>query len=130
VEKSISKTVAAFMNSKGGTLYIGIDDEGKVLGLEEDYKTLEKPNSDRFRLIMKHSLESYLKNKVIFDYLTLDFPIIEGKEICMIKVAPTPLPIFVSDGDKQDCYVRVDNESKPYSYDEFIEYWQRHITKN
>jgi predicted HTH transcriptional regulator len=112
-----------------GTLYIGIDDDGKVLGLQEDYKTLEKPNSDRFRLVIKNSLESYLKNKIIFDYVNLDFPVIDGKEICMIRVSSTPVPIFVRDGDKQECYVRVDNESKPYSYDEFIEYWHRHITK-
>jgi len=118
------------MNAQGGTLYIGIDDSGKISGLEEDYKLLEKPNSDKFRLVIKNSLESYLKNKVIFDYINLNFPKIAEKEICIIKVSASPVPIFVRDGDKQECYVRVDNESKPYSYDEFIEYWQRHNTKN
>ena len=31
--KDIKKEIIAFANSKGGTIYIGIDDTGKVVGL-------------------------------------------------------------------------------------------------
>ena len=117
------------MNSQGEILYIGVDDNGSVVGLEEDYKTLEKPNSDQLRLIIKNSLQGYLKDKVIFEHIKLDFPLTNGKEICRIRVSASHIPVFVHESGKQECYVRVDNESKPYSYDEFIDYWQRHITK-
>ena len=59
-EKSIAKTIAAFMNSQGGVLYISVDDDGNIIGLDEDYAFLEKPNSDRFRLKLKHCLEAIL----------------------------------------------------------------------
>jgi uncharacterized repeat protein (TIGR03833 family) len=130
VEKSISKTVAAFMNSEGGTLYIGVDDNGKVSGLQGDYKILKKSTSDSFRLVIKNSLESYLKNKIIFEYVHLDIVMVEDKEVCIIRVLPSSVPIFVNDNGKQECYVRVDNESKPYGYDEFLAYWQRRSSKN
>jgi ATP-dependent DNA helicase RecG len=33
--KSICKTVSAYANSEGGTIYIGIDDSGKVVGIDD-----------------------------------------------------------------------------------------------
>ena len=33
LNKNIKKEIVAFANSKGGTIYIGIDDDGNVLGL-------------------------------------------------------------------------------------------------
>jgi hypothetical protein len=75
-------------------------------------------------------LEGYLKNKIIFEHIVLDFPLVEGREICRIRVYPSSIAVFVHDGGKEECYVRVDNESKPYEYKEFLEYWQRRSSKN
>ncbi|WP_456087505.1 AlbA family DNA-binding domain-containing protein [Parabacteroides sp.] len=37
--------VSAFCNTDGGTLYIGIDDEGRVVGVKQTGKLIEKlPN--------------------------------------------------------------------------------------
>ncbi len=38
----VLKTVAAFLNTEGGTLLIGVDDEGNVLGLNDDLKVSGK----------------------------------------------------------------------------------------
>ena len=38
------------MNAEGGTLFIGVDDDGKILGLMEDYQILKKKNSDGFEI--------------------------------------------------------------------------------
>ncbi|MBP2027234.1 ATP-dependent DNA helicase RecG [Acetoanaerobium pronyense] len=46
--KDILKTVVAFANTSGGKIYIGIDDEGKVLGVERlDTDILKLSNSIR-----------------------------------------------------------------------------------
>jgi len=50
IQDSAMKTVAAFQNSSGGTLVIGVNDEGKALGLSKDYQTLKKKNRDGFQL--------------------------------------------------------------------------------
>ena len=50
METVITKTVAAFMNSGGGTLLIGVDDDGRLIGLGPDYATLKTPDADRFEL--------------------------------------------------------------------------------
>jgi predicted HTH transcriptional regulator len=130
LEKVIAKTIAAFMNSEGGTLFIGVDDDGNIIGLENDYQLLKKKNSDGFELELRQSIEKYLKNKIANEFLKLKFHKIDSKEICEINVTPTPVPIFLyTEEGKQQCYVRIGNSSKPYNYEEFYQYCNRHFTK-
>jgi hypothetical protein len=50
LEAGIVKTIAGFLNGKGGFLVIGVNDDGEVLGLETDYKTLGKrPDRDGYQ---------------------------------------------------------------------------------
>lgn len=113
MEKVIAKTISAFMNSEGGTLFIGVDDEGNVIGLQDDYQTLKKQNSDGFEIEFRQSIEKYTKNKVANEYLKVKFHSVEAKEICEVEISPSPRPVFVYDEGRQECFVRVGNSSKP-----------------
>ena len=46
IEWSVVKTIAGFMNSHGGTLLVGVQDDGSVLGLEEDFAVFSKKDAD------------------------------------------------------------------------------------
>ena len=46
IEFSIAKTLNAFLNSEGGTLIIGVDDVGDVLGLDHDIASFDKKGND------------------------------------------------------------------------------------
>ncbi|WP_231560345.1 helix-turn-helix domain-containing protein [Microbacterium hominis] len=46
MEQVVAKTVAALLNSSGGTLLIGVDDDGRVHGLDRDFATLRTPDAD------------------------------------------------------------------------------------
>jgi very-short-patch-repair endonuclease len=128
LEKVIAKTIAAFMNSEGGTLFIGVDDEGYPVGLQNDYGTLKKQSSDGFEIEVRQSIDKYTKNnKLANECLKFMFHSIEEKEICEVVIKPSTRPIFIYDegGKQQECYVRVGNSSKPYTLDEFYEYSRR-----
>lgn len=45
MEAVVAKTVAAFCNSRGGTLVIGVDDQGHPVGLDRDLATLRTPDA-------------------------------------------------------------------------------------
>ena len=61
LEGVITKAVAGFMNGKGGTLLIGIGPKGEVLGLENDYSTLNKDsNRDGFEQKLTHLVANQL----------------------------------------------------------------------
>ena len=117
------------MNAEGGTLFIGVDDEGNALGLQNDYETLkkEKQNSDEFEIELRQAVEKYTKNKIANENFKLKFHTIEGKEICEIIVSPAPKPVVIYDegGKQQEFYVRVGNSSRPYNWDEFYDYSKR-----
>lgn len=50
---TILKTIISFLNCKGGTIYIGVEDsEGAVIGL-----ALERKERDTFKLYMKQLIE-------------------------------------------------------------------------
>ena len=48
LELVIAKTITGFMNAKGGKLIIGVDDDGNIVGLEKDFKTLKHKNKDGY----------------------------------------------------------------------------------
>ncbi len=127
LEKIIAKTIAAFMNTEGGTLFIGVDDEGNILGLQNDYETLKKQNSDGFEIELRQAVEKYTRNKIANENFKLKFHSIDEKEISEVIISPAPKPVIIYDegGKQQEFYVRVGNSSRPYSWDEFYEYSKR-----
>ena len=69
MEQAVVKTVAAFLNTEGGTLLIGVDDSGTVLGVANDYKTLGKHQErDGFESwLTKLRLDQFGKETGIFE---------------------------------------------------------------
>jgi serine/threonine protein kinase len=46
LNKEVTKTIAAFLNTGGGTLLIGVADDGTVLGIEPDFQYCQKGKQD------------------------------------------------------------------------------------
>jgi serine/threonine protein kinase len=46
LNKAVTKTIAAFLNTNGGTLLIGVDDTGTVLGIDPDFEYCKKGKED------------------------------------------------------------------------------------
>ena len=95
LESVIAKSIAAFSNAKGGTLLIGIDDDGNVLGLENDINTLKRKDIDFF----ENTIRMYLNNTFSVSFITqnvhIKFPVIEQKAICRIDITASHEPVFV-----------------------------------
>jgi predicted HTH transcriptional regulator len=108
----VLKNVAAFMNTAGGTLLVGIDDEGKVLGLDADYGVMKKPNTDGFELIFNNAFTQMIGTE-FRHFVQLSFPEIEGKTICLIAVQPSTSPVYFRQQGKEDFYIRAGNASQP-----------------
>jgi hypothetical protein len=108
----IIKNCAAFMNTAGGTLLVGIDDGGSVLGLEADYKVMKKPNPDGFELIFNNAF-SRMVGAEFRQFVQLSFPEIEGKTICLIAVQPGTSPVYFRHQGKEEFYIRAGNASQP-----------------
>jgi hypothetical protein len=120
LEQVILKTIAAFLNTGGGTLLIGIADNGKVLGLTHDYQTLQKKNRDGLELWLTDFL---LKNNLGQDlapFLQITFHELDSKDICRIIAKPAPRPIYVKDNQDDHLYIRSGNSTRKLNVKEAI----------
>jgi len=121
IENSALKTIVAFLNTEGGTLLIGVKDDGALLGIEKD----QFLNEDKFLLhfstlvndrIGKHYVEQILPGLIE----------IKGKKILRVDCKPSPAPVFLK-GNGEEFYVRSGPSSVQLSTSEVLEYSRKHF---
>jgi ATP-dependent Lon protease len=101
IEHGVLKTIAAFLNSDGGTLVVGADDKGNPLGLDadglqNDDKILQHlANLIRDRLGVHHSLSI---NSRVAEH--------EGKRLLLVTCKPSKSPAYVKDGKAEYFFIR------------------------
>ena len=125
LEFVVAKTVSAFLNSEGGILMIGVDDDGNVLGLEKDIVTLSKKDLDGFELHIRQIIKKHLGSN-FEKHLKITFPKIDGRSICNIKIFKSSKPVFTNFEGKDNFYVRNGNSSIPKNREEQSEYEKLH----
>lgn len=122
----IGKAIVGMMNREGGTLLIGVADDGTILGLDNDLKALRKRNTDGFHLEINRVVETYLGLQYI-PYIRVSFPVMNQKPICQIDIQPTPHPIYFRNSDNSyDFYVRLGNSTRKLDTKAGITYIQYH----
>ena len=126
LEDVIAKTIAGFMNTQGGHLIIGIDDEGSILGLEQDYGTLKKPGKDGF--------EQYIMQLVSLKFGTHFCPLVkvafyqfEEKDICYVRVHKSQKPVYLNLGDRSHFFIRTGNGTRELDMPEALEYMETYL---
>ncbi|MEK6823408.1 MAG: ATP-binding protein [Nanoarchaeota archaeon] len=121
IEFSALKTITAFLNSEGGTLLLGIDNEGKILGIEQD----KFPDTDKFNLY----LISIIKNRIGKKYshlINIQNISIDNKTIIKISCEKSKNPVFLkSDSNEEEFYVRMGPSSAQLKGSELVENVQR-----
>ena len=122
----VIKNIVAFMNSAGGKLVIGVDDDGKALGLENDVQNLRNKNSDGFENVL-NNIFSQMVGPDFRQFMDVAFPILDGKEICVITVRPSPEPVYLKQKDEESFYIRTGNASRALSISQALRYIQTHF---
>jgi len=117
LEEVIMKTIAAFANSQGGTLLIGVADDGQVIGLEPDYHSLGDVDSDKFELHLRNLIIQQFGTAFVSTKINIKFHELAAKEICQIAILPAKEPVIISIKDKngqldERFYVRSGNSSQ------------------
>ena len=121
MESEVARTLCGFMNAEGGTLLIGIDDQGNALGLDNDFSTLRKKTKDGFELAFNDIATDHL-GPVYRQYIDVSFENYQGKLICVIRVRKSPEPVYCQHGQEYVFYIRVGNSTKQLDAKETVEY--------
>lgn len=121
LQQIIAKTIAGMLNASGGHLVIGVDDAGKVVGIEQDLKTLGKLSSDGFRLILTDLIKTYLGLEYAH-YISPSFETLEGKTVCIVEVKESPGPVFFTKGTIHELWVRMGSSTRQLDAKEIMQY--------
>lgn len=134
LETSVLKTVAAFLNSTdGGTLLIGVADDGNIHGIESDYATLHKDGKDDRDLFQLHlgQIITQSMGAAAATNVSTQIHTIDGRDLARVHVNPSGVPVdaTVTVVDKQGqhakktaFYVRVGNGTKELVESERVKY--------
>ncbi|MAO63399.1 MAG: ATP-binding protein [Balneola sp.] len=107
--EKIAREMAAFANTKGGTLLIGVEDNGEIIGVESYQE-------EEFWLNQAAREECIPEIKVTMELVNTG-----ERDVLMVKVPEAKeKPIYVKGKKYRQVYVRVDDESVVAS-DEYIE---------
>lgn len=101
--KSSLKTIAAFLNTDGGTLLIGVADNGEVKGLEKDFN-FNKGDQDSFEQKLRNLISSRF-NPRPFGSVQIEFKGLQGHTVCQINVKQKSEAILFD----KDYYIRDGN---------------------
>lgn len=127
IEWAVLKTLAGFMNANGGTLLIGVADDGSIIGLEEDYELVKGKDADGWELWLTRLVETAI-GKVEASELEIRFCSIGDRTVARIDISPGPAPVFATPpkGEKRQVFVaRINNSTEELDGPDLLEYRSR-----
>lgn len=111
LQGAVAVAITGMLNSEGGTLLIGVADDGTILGIERDLQTLRKKNTDGFQLLLTDIVRSYVGVEYMA-YVRTRFELIDDKQICVVAIEKSPTPVFFATSDGHEFWVRTGNSTR------------------
>ena len=84
------KTIAAFLNTEGGDLLIGVADDGSIVGIERD----QFESDDKFMLHLAQVVRNALSDRA-GTCIDPKMQEVQGKTICVVTCQRSPEPVFL-----------------------------------
>jgi type I restriction enzyme R subunit len=126
MEDAVVKTIAGFLNTDGGTLFVGVDDERRAIGLFYDTPLVKPPNVDGLVSWLTTHLAAALTHTAVMRTRTR-IEEINAVAICRVDVAPSSRPVMAKMSDKSERFwVRMNNSTRALPEIEVEDYCRDH----
>jgi len=122
IERAALKTICAFLNSSGGILCIGIDDDGKRVGLNND----KFANNDKFQLHFTNLCNRHMGEQFA-TLIQSEVITIGEKQIFRADCFCSSAPVFLRIGEKEEFFVRVGAATQELQGRTLMEYIQKNF---
>lgn len=118
---SAIKTIAAFLNSEGGTLVIGADDDAHPLGISPDLE-VKNFNLDSHENFIMTAISSAM-DTVAAARCHVRFETYEGKTLALVDVEPSSRPVYATTHKGKDIFfIRAGNSTRNLDTKEVVAY--------
>jgi len=125
IKKEISIALSAFGNTMGGKLFIGVDDDGTVVGLDDDLKSYDD-SFDKFTREVQKSIDDFTKDSVFANEIIISI----GENNSFLQLEALPFrqnPIYLHDANQEEFYIRGFGTSKKLSTINTVNYIQKNF---
>ena len=125
IKKEISIALSAFGNTMGGKLFIGVDDDGNVVGLDDDLKKCGD-SFDTFTREVQKSIDDFTKDSVFVNEIIISI----GEDNSFLQLEAHPFrqnPIYLHDDNLEEFYIRGFGTSKKLSTINTVNYIQKNF---
>ena len=131
LEDVVIKTLAAFANRLGGTLLIGVADDGSTPGIADDLGTFGG-SVDKFELHLTNLLANHFGQAFKAAKISVSFPKLGEVIVCRVDIQRSRTPVWVKLADRsgsvtERLYVRSGNSSQELSPSQAAAYEREHF---
>ncbi|MGR9107328.1 MAG: RNA-binding domain-containing protein [Gammaproteobacteria bacterium] len=99
IEQAIIRTIAAFMNTKGGTLLVGVRDDGKVIGIGQD----RFENSDKMLLHLTRLIKQRI-GSLHMRFISFEIEEIGQHQVLRVDVDPATVPAYIIENNNHESF--------------------------
>jgi hypothetical protein len=125
LELSVIKTIAAFLNSDGGVLLIGINNDGAVSGIDFEIEKFHQGSRDKFLLHFKNLIKEKIGAE-FYPFIDQRLVTIDAKNVLLVECHPSDIEVFV---DGKDFYVRTNPATDKLEGQKLVEYVRHHFKR-
>jgi hypothetical protein len=117
IELAWLKAVVAFMNTVGGAILIGVNDNGELAGIEADgFETDDKCLLHLKNLFSRHIGAEFSR------YISFELFTVGDKTVVVVECERAKDPVFLVNGDDEEFYVRTGPSSVRLSPSKLLTY--------
>ncbi|HEX2095162.1 MAG TPA: ATP-binding protein, partial [Longimicrobiaceae bacterium] len=119
MKTQLVREVAGLLNAEGGSVLIGVADDGTVVGIAGDVLAADpgKPTPDGYELFLRNTLRDALGADVLARVEIRLHPV-HGVKVCRITVPAAPRPVYVNG----ELHVRTGNQTRRFTAAEAVAY--------
>ncbi len=125
IEQAVAKTLVAFLNTGGGTLLVGVDDRGKVLGIKDD----TFPNNDKFHRHFSNVVKNHIGQEYLPYIRSAIIKMSKGKHVLKVDCKKSNKEVFLKADGSEEFYVRTGPSSVKLEGSKLISYVNRRFKK-
>lgn len=118
IEFSVLKSITGFLNTDGGTLLIGVSDDGSILGIKQDGFT----NLDKFYQHYTNLVQNHIGNQYLPLIKSALIHMDEENTILKVDCVKSQKPVFLHMNNEEYFFVRIGPASVKLGDKKLLEY--------
>jgi hypothetical protein len=106
--KRFVTSFVSFLNSEGGTILLGVLEDGQISGLNVEFK-LGNESADAIKKIVSNIIKKFIGIKFI-DYAEFRLETVGEKVVCVIKIQKADEPVYIKMNQNTQLFIRLGAE--------------------